>query len=209
MPLGRKSPTIAPDTDLLEHLGREWSQPVPSHPVAAPRTERRTHAATARTWSAQPTRATDQLDRLIAEGFMLLVWLAMWVLNAIFTVQGLGQVGVPWFIGVLIHFGISKGEHHLWKGGFDPIVLLVVPLCMLVDVGTTLLGLVDTLATRAPTLLGTLPADVWQWQALLAAQKPAWSPGAYALLVLAAIIALSSEYMIKKFWRRFNAVWNG
>lgn len=209
MPLGRKSPTSIPDHDLLEHLQEDWPQPVlpPQSRSSAPR--RSASTAVSSRGSAQQFRAPDWTDRLVAEGFMLLIWTGVWVLNAFFTIEGLAKLGVPWILGLLIHAGISKGEQHLWKGGLDPIVLMAVAVCMLVDVGTTLMGLVDTLALRSPMLLGDTPADLGQWQALVITPRPAWWPGAIVLFVLAIVIALCSEYMIKKFWRRFQAVWNG
>lgn len=209
MGLGRKRPTHTDEErQLLEQLHQEWPEPEPQRQTQSRPAARSTPVAPPRRNRVQQ-HLDDRVGRLIAEGFMLLVWSGLWVVNAIFTVQGFALVGISAPLGFLLHLGITKGEHHLWKGQLDPVALLTVLVLVVIDVGTTLMGLLTAVSFYTPTLLGPTPTDLWQWQSLFLQPAPEWWPRAAALLALSALVALSSEFMIRKFWYRFWIVWNG
>ncbi|NJO07466.1 MAG: hypothetical protein HC876_19225 [Chloroflexaceae bacterium] len=155
----------------------------------------------------QVAAPVNHMDRLIAEGFGLLLAYTMWAANAFFTITGFVALGVAWPIGLLIHIGISRWQHTLWRGRFDPVVLLLGCCFVLVDILTTLFGMVQLLTQRYPDFAGSLPADLRQWGVLLSGPLPEWWPAVVVLLVLSAIIALSSEYLIRKFCQRLTDAW--
>lgn len=158
----------------------------------------------------------EWIGRVVGEAFFFLIGLTAWVINAIFTILGvmviLGSSPGALFVGLIIHLGISRAELHLWYRWQDPWYLTLLLTCVLIDVGTTLAGIVALLAERAPTLLGAAPSNVLQWHAIfslfIAGQAlPAWTSNASILLLLATGLALGSERLMRKFWFGLSETW--
>ncbi len=154
-----------------------------------------------------PPAYDDRLDRVVAEGFGLIFAYLMWFANAVFTIIGLLSLGIPWVIGALVHVGISRWQHTLWHSRFHPLVALLGIIFVLVDLGTTLIGMVQFVLWRYPTFAASMPADLRQWGALLSNPAPPWGWQAVLLVALTLLIALGSEYLIRVFWRRFREAW--
>src|SRR5512145_2297125 len=174
MALGRKAPLLVDDNALLEELNTYWNkasertqQRELAHSVRpARRVESVTIAEPRRNRAVQTKHSSDKVDRLISEGFALLLSLGLWGVNALFTITGLLIVGIPWPVGLLCHIGISKGEHNIWKGRLEAAPIAFGLTFLLIDIGSTTVGLLETAHERTPDLLGTMPADLTQWIAL-------------------------------------------
>lgn len=165
--------------------------------------------------------ASDWRDRMIAETFVWGLGWALWGVNALFTVQGLGTLSWIPFLGpvianpviaFIIHVGISKGEQNLWRGGFDPWAIGFGILFLLVDAGTTINGIIASFVQAGSTqILGTLPKSILEWWPLIAAiggkPVPEWTAAAVTLIVVGGAIALIPERVIKRFRQRMMAVW--
>jgi hypothetical protein len=182
------------------------AEPTPAAPAATPRRSRR-----------RRTRTDDWLGRLLGEAFFFLVGLTAWIVNAIFTILGvtaaLGASPGSILIGAAVHLGISRAELYLWHRWRDPWYLALLVGCMLVDVGTTLAGIVALVAARAPQLLGGTPTNMLQWHPLVTslvsgASLPIWTVNALVLLALATGLALGSERLMRKFWTGLAETWN-
>lgn len=226
MSLGRKSRSTSEQhadydellEDLLAQSAPSQQEPVPYRepPPATRRTTVRRKAPARRTTrraiptyrEVSPAYHDDRTDRLLAEGFALTLAYAMWVSNALFTILGLMALGIPWPLGLLCHIGISRWQHNFWKGRFDPVVLALALVFIAIDVGTTLIGMVQVLVQRYPQTFGVLPTDLRQWVVVLSEPRPEWWPLAMGLFALAVVIAMGSEYLIRKFWVRFADAWN-
>ncbi|NJP05455.1 MAG: hypothetical protein HC837_07455 [Chloroflexaceae bacterium] len=209
MGLGRKSP---PGVVEDEYVATPAGAAASVDTYAAPRQERRQASPKTTTRTSRSTsrgQSSYRFDRLLAEGFVLMLACAMWGLNAVFTVMGFGAIGVAWPLALLFHIGISKGEHYLWRGAIDPVILLIVLGFMVVDVGTTLIGLLQFVAVNYPGALASTPVDLREWVALFGKPTPEWWPFALVMLIVSMLVALASEYLIRKFWHRFCDVWNG
>jgi hypothetical protein len=162
-------------------------------------------------------RSDDWLGRLLGEAFFFLVGLTAWLINAIFTILGvtaaLGTSPGSVLVSLAIHLGISRAELYLWHRWRDPWYLVLLLACVLVDVGTTLAGIVALVAARAPQLLGGAPASVLQWHLVVTslvsgATLPIWTVNAMLLLALATGLALGSERLMRKFWRGLAETWH-
>lgn len=157
---------------------------------------------------AAPRYPDNRWDQLIAEGFGLLLAYAMWFANALFTIWGLMALGVPWLLGGLIHIGISRWQQTLWRGQFHPLVALLGIGCVLLDLGTTLIGMVHVVTWRYPTFAAGMPTDLRLWAALLAQPTPPWAWQAVLLVSFTLLLTLSSEYLIRVFWQRCADAWD-
>jgi hypothetical protein len=182
------------------------AEPAPEAPATAPRRTRR-----------RRTRTDDWLGRLLGEAFFFLVGLTAWVVNAIFTILGvtaaLGASLGGILVGLAVHLGISRAELYLWHRWRDPWYLALLVGCVLIDVGTTLGGVVTLVAARAPQLLGGAPVNVLQWHPLVTslvsgASLPIWTVNALFLLALATGLALGSERLMRKFWTGLIETWH-
>jgi hypothetical protein len=83
---------------------------------------------------------------------------------------------------------------------------------VLLDVGTTLAGIVALVTNRVPQLLGGAPANVLQWhpvitQLVSGGTLPAWSANAMLLTLIAISLALGSERLMRKFWTGLVETW--
>lgn len=209
MPLTlRRRPRLPHDEPeaAADRLQPVSAEPAPATPAVAPRRSRR-----------RRTRTDDWLGRLLGEAFFFLVGLTAWVVNAIFTVLGvtaaLGASPAGVLVGVAVHLGISRAELYLWHRWRDPWYLALLIGCVLVDVGTTLAGIVALATTRAPQLLGGAPTNVLQWHPLVTslvagASLPSWTINTSFLLALATGLALGSERLMRKFWTGLAETWN-
>lgn len=185
-------------------------------PVAAEAAPAAPTATPTRRASRRSTRGDDWLGRLLGEAFFFLVGLTAWLINAIFTILGvtaaLGESAGGVLVGLAIHLGISRAELYLWHRWRDPWYLSLLLACVLVDVGTTLAGIVALVAARAPQLLGGAPASVLQWHPLVTSlvsgsTLPSWTINAVLLLALASGLALGSERLMRKFWSGLAETW--
>lgn len=50
-----------------------------------------------------------------AEGYAAVLWLAIWLVNAFFTIAMVRTLGMPWYVGIPIHLSVSFIEQHLWR----------------------------------------------------------------------------------------------
>lgn len=217
MTLGRKAPSAPHGNDLLEELNAGWSVPPvvessaaqrqpPAQPAAQPN-ERQEPIPRRR--RATPRHAQeDWLNRLIAESGLFAIALAIWGVNGYFTILGFMAIGGAWWVGVLGHLLISRAEVYLWHRWRDPIYLACIVFCIAVDIGTTLVGALPLAQKYAPWLLGPTPLDVWAWRALAASPAPTWWLNALVLVALAALIALSAERLVRKFWGDVRETWD-
>lgn len=88
---------------------------------------------------------------------------------------------------------------------YNPWYLILLLSCVLVDVGTTLVGIVALFSARAPQLLGGAPVNVLQWHTLITSAAmgdplPVWACNAALILLLAIALALGSERLLRRFW---------
>jgi hypothetical protein len=148
----------------------------------------------------------------------------LWSVNAFMTIWGLLAIGLPpTFVGVIaggiIHILITFGERYLIFQGGGPIELPIGLGLGLIDVGTNIVGIVTFVRTYRPGLVGTLPPNplVWLqelgtilWQ--LANNQapnplPVWTSAALVVIVLATLVALMPEYMVKRTRQRVAIAW--
>lgn len=141
---------------------------------------------------------------------------SVWLSNAIFTVLGItAPVGLNLLTGLLgfvFHLLLARAELHLWHRWRDPWYLLLLLGCVLVDAGTTLVGLLPIAAKWLPILVGRPPRNVLDWGQILSALVkntvvPAWWPNAALLVVIAFAFALGSERLLRKFYRGMVETW--
>jgi hypothetical protein len=114
--------------------------------------------------------------------------------------------------GLAIHLGVSRAEIYLWYRWRDLWYLGLLLICVLLDVGTTLAGIVALVANRVPQLLGDAPANVLQWHPIITrlvsgSTLPAWSANAMLLTLIAIGLALGSERLMRKFWTGLVETW--
>jgi hypothetical protein len=213
--LRRRPRTLPDEPEALEAA----PQPVAAEP---------TQAAAAAQAAQEPVRATvnrtrrrtsatdDWFGRLLGEGFFFLLGLSAWLINAIFTTLGvttfIGLSPGTFVLGLTIHLGLSRAEVYLWHRWYDPWYLILLLSCVLVDVGTTLLGIVALFAARAPQLLGGAPMNVLQWNTLIISAAmgdplPVWASNATLVLLLALALALGSERLLRRFWAGLVETW--
>jgi hypothetical protein len=161
-------------------------------------------------------KTDDWFGRLLGEAFFFLIGLTTWLINAIFTIVGVTAVlGVSpgsILLGLAIHLGVSRAEIYLWYRWRDLWYLGLLLVCVLLDVGTTLAGIVALVAGRAPQLLGGAPANVLQWHPVITrlvsgGTLPAWSTNAMLLMLIAIGLALGSERLMRKFWTGLVETW--
>jgi hypothetical protein len=176
----------------------------------------------ARPRSHSQGRTDDWTGRLLGELFFFLIGLATWLLNALFTVLGLtepfGLNLISGAIALCLHILLSRAELYLWYRWYDPRYLLGLFVCVAIDAGTTTSGLVGLLAQRAPTLLGTVPHDPWEWRiiastvynnAVSATQTPLPDYTARAVIVfcIALAFALGSERLLRAYYHGLRETW--
>lgn len=165
----------------------------------------------------QRSRARDGwADRLLAQGFLLLLSCLVWQLNAAFTIlyiTSLTGITPLWaWLAAAVHLGISKVEVALWDRLRDPRYLLPWLGCAILDIGSTLAGAMTIISTRVPQLLGDAPQRILEWRAIVAEllqgrPAPAWWFNAVALVVLAGLFALGSEHLLRKYRDDLVEVW--
>ena len=214
MSLGRKQ--IAPAAnDLLDTLNDGWEEPQaqlsphrePSAKVADPPPPQAVARRKPRRRAAALRERDDWTNQVIAEGFFLTGSLLLWGINALFTVLGVMAVGGPWWLGVLAHLGISRGEVYLWHRWRDPVYLSGIVFCITVDIGSTLLGALPLAQRYVPWLLGETPTDLRRWGALLSTPAPDWWLSALVIVALASLIAIGAERLVRKFWNGLRETW--
>lgn len=168
--------------------------------------------------TTRPRRRTSDTwrDRMLGEVFFFLLGLGTWLSNAVFTVLGVtAPVGLNLMTGILgfgFHVLLSRAELYLWHRWRDPWYLLILLSCVLIDVGTTLVGLLPIAAKWLPVLVGNTPQNVLDWSQILSAliantAVPVWWPHALALLLIALAFALGSEQLLRKFYRGMVETW--
>lgn len=184
---------------------RERVQQAPPPTAEAPPASART---TQRRIRSRPLSRDTWLDRVIAEAGLVAVATVFWGVNAWFTVQGGVALGLPLWGGLLLHITISKSETYLWHRWRQPAYLLALVVAVLIDVGTTLIGIVAVVAERLPWLLGGAPTNVQNWIALLETPIPPWWGHALGLLGGATLVALAPERLLKHFWRGLRETWD-
>jgi hypothetical protein len=194
-----------PTGGIPESAGSEASAATASQPVrrrTARGSRRRPHAG----WH----------DRMLGEVFFFLVGLGVWLSNASFTVLGVtapvGLTPLTGLLGFLFHLLLSRAELYLWYRWRDPWYLLLLVGCVLLDTGTTLVGLIPVATRWFPLLVGSTPPNVLDWSELLAVLMgttalPAWWLNALALLVIAVAFALGSERLMRRFYRGMVETW--
>lgn len=217
MPLTLRRRPRLPEDDLAsaaaaaETLPREGaSSPVAAAPAAPAATPSARRPRRARTPSA------SWRDQMLGEVFFFLLGLGTWLSNAIFTVLGVtapvGLTPLSALLGFAFHLLLSRAELYLWHRWRDPWYLLVLVGCVLIDAGTTLIGLLPLAARWLPGLVGGTPLSVLDWDQLVVAlvmgtQLPSWWPNAVILLVIAFGFALGSERLLRKFHRGMVETW--
>lgn len=168
--------------------------------------------------SARPRRRAHDTwrDRMLGEMFFFLLGLGVWLSNAIFTVLGVtapvGLTPLTGLLGFVFHLLLSRAELSLWHRWRDPWYLLLLVGCVLVDAGTTLVGLLPLATKWFPMLVGKTPQNVLDWGQILAAlvsntTVPAWWPNALLLLAITFAFALGSERLLRKFYRGMIETW--
>ncbi len=172
---------------------------------------------TARTTKRPRRRPSDGWrDRMLGEVFFFLLGLGTWLSNAVFTILGVtapvGLNPLTVLLGFAFHVLLSRAELHLWYRWRDPWYLLLLVGCVLIDVGTTLVGLRPIAAKWLPVLVGTSPENVLDWGQILIAlvtntAAPVWWPNALTLLLIAFAFALGSERLLRKFYRGMVETW--
>lgn len=161
---------------------------------------------------AQETQSTEHPQRrkatrydhyagMAAEVFMLGVAGALWVLNAKFTAEAFLLLQVPILFGYTIAIGITLIEQYLWRQKPDALIITIVGLVLAVDVITSLVGLSPELGRRAPALAeGVDTTNPLTWF------SGDLKPFHVVCMVLASVIAIAPEPMVKYFWRRLQAI---
>ncbi|WP_141509158.1 hypothetical protein [Candidatus Chloroploca asiatica] len=190
----------------------EPAPPEPLRPASA------TRGSSAPRASARSRRRAPQTwrDRMLGEVFFFLLGLGVWLSNASFTVLGVtapvGLTPLTGLLGFLFHVLLSRAELSLWYRWRDPWYLLLLVGCVLVDAGTTLVGLLPLAATWLPGLVGTTPQNVLDWGHLVTAlggttSVPAWWPNALLLVAMSFAFALGSERLLRRFSRGMVETW--
>jgi hypothetical protein len=154
-------------------------------------------------------RSRPPLGRVIAEFGMLVGWFALWVLNGAATAFGVAAFGVilksrglavsldrvDWLvIGAVFHLFISAVENHLWRADYalpDTIPERVQMFFSKADrmrLGMAVfIGALDSLSTA------------WYLRRFIVAFYPATIGAIIVSSILASLIALSGETMIRNF----------
>jgi hypothetical protein len=133
---------------------------------------------------------------------MLGMALALWVLNAWFTIDALSILGLNWVIGGVVAVGLTLIEQYLWKQRPDVLVIVIVALVSVVDIATSLIGIVPSLAQRLPAFAHGIDQNPLLWIGSSGVR-----PFQTVCLGLAAFIAIAPEPLVRYFWRRFQQVW--
>lgn len=216
-------PTPPTQARTVTHTGKQLSQSsgTPSQPVRQPRAQTAPAATTAQVARAQPVRddmGDGWWDRMIAEGFALLLSCALWGGNAYFTIVGLQFLFLPTTIlggaiGLGIHIGISKMEQYIWRGGVTVPAGILGGTALCIDVGTAFLGMMTLGHERLAGVMGDFPTEMSGFGSLLLGMSgqgpiPDWWWLVLVLLVLAIGIALAPERLVRHFWRRVRQVWS-
>jgi hypothetical protein len=159
-------------------------------------------------------------SRLIAEASMLLIWLVLWIANGIATASGVVLLGLwlkhhgvwqasgvlDWFfIGCLAHVVISFVGQHLWRGVRIPAELRII------DQMRYFVGHVDRMRLTFAVLVGSIDAFSTAWY------LHQFVTGLFGYRVwlavpsglVAALVALSAEPMIRQFVRGIQQVMKG
>lgn len=159
-------------------------------------------------------------SRLIAEASMLLIWLVLWIANGIATASGVVLLGLwfqhrgiwmsagilDWFlIGCLAHVVISFVGQHLWRGVKVPTEL---PWYEQVDY---FFRHVDKMRLTCAVLVGSIDATATGWYLQDFAASLFGYRWWFAIVsgLLAALVALSAEPMIRQFVRGVRDVLQG
>lgn len=207
----------------VPYTGKQPPQPSvkPSPPARQPRPQTASAPTTEQATAAQPVRddtSDGWWDRMIAEGFALLLSCALWGGNAYFTIVGLQFLFLPTTIlggaiGLGIHIGISKMEQYIWRGGVTLPAGLLGGTALFIDVGTAFLGMMTLGHERLTGVMGDFPAEISGFGSLLLGiigqgPIPDWWWLVLVLLVLAIGIALAPERLVRHFWRRVRQVWS-
>ncbi len=206
-------PAVAP-SPIREEVVRPAPLPTEAHRtvIAEP-----TPAASRITTSRPRRRGNDTWrDRMLGEVFFFMLGFGTWLSNAVFTVLGVtAPVGLNLVTGVIgfgFHVLLSRAELYLWHRWRDPWYLLILVGCVLIDVGTTLVGLLPIASKWLPGLVSGTPQDVFAWVQILGAlltdtDVPVWWPNAVALLLIALAFALGSERLLRKFYTGMRETW--
>jgi hypothetical protein len=218
MPLSlrRRPRVVAHDLEQHAVLPQPVTAEVGNLPAEPPPAVEPVRETPARRTRKRQKDENDWFGRLFGEGFFCLLGLSAWLVNALFTILGITTVigftpGTA-LLGLGIHLGLSRAEIHLWYRWHDPWYVLTLVGCVLVDIGTTLVGLVALLAARAPELLGATPVNVLQWgtlirTAIVGEPVPSWTLNAVIILLVATGLALGSERLLRRFWAGLVETW--
>lgn len=169
-------------------------------------------SAASKSKKATSARRGEWIERLIAESFFAGIFGLVWLANGVFTVVGIAS-GFAWpvlggLFGLVVHVGISRTEVTFWRKWRQPEYLLGLLGAAALDISTTLAGLLFLMNRYASWMLGGAPSSLWQWTEIFTAEKvPAWLDNALWLLLLAAAMALLSEFLVRRFWQNVQKTW--
>lgn len=210
-------PAAEPLVSTASPASARDERPAPSDPEPARSASIASESAGGRA-SARPRRRAHDTwrDRMLGEVFFFLLGLGVWLSNAIFTVLGVsapvGLTPLTGLLGFIFHLLLSRAELHLWHRWRDPWYLLLLASCVLIDAGTTLVGLLPLAAKWFPVLVGKTPQNVLDWVQILTAlvgkmTVPAWWPNVLLLVAMSFAFALGSERLLSKFYRGMIETW--
>lgn len=127
-----------------------------------------------------------------ALGATFLLWFSLWALDGYFTVLFLSALfpAIPWYVGGLIHLGVSFIQNYLWKAGRRD--LLTLGVVLLFNIGTSAVGALAQLAAW------TTPRP-WALLDIATLNIPQSSALTIIGLVLAVVVAVIPERQARKY----------
>lgn len=140
----------------------------------------------------------DYYDEMMLQGAVgatFLFWFALWVVDGYFTVLFLKVLfpTLPWYIGTLVHVGVSLIQNHLWKSGNRDALTLGVVLVF--NVGTSAVGSLAQLAEWTH-------ARPWALSDIAMLNIPQSSTLTIAGLMFAVLVAIVPERQARKYGKR-------
>ncbi|NJO81863.1 MAG: hypothetical protein HC828_03170 [Blastochloris sp.] len=196
--------------------------------IVAPAPSRKHKGATPK------THTKGGLDELVADGGLVVIAVSVWVLNGFFTAWAVSSIMpsnmvlrvVGFLMGVVFHYWISRVEYaYLNKERIFSLSAGPLLVCLAIDIGTTLQGLLDFMNQFFPQALGAVPGSVFAWRPLLDAfmaqgtnlirhafelpieqevTRPAWSGDIVVYLLIAIVLAIGSERFLRWSWHRLQ-----
>ncbi|NJO83207.1 MAG: hypothetical protein HC828_10565 [Blastochloris sp.] len=179
-------------------------------------------------------RSSGTMDELIADGGLVVLAGAAWLLNGFFTAWAVVSLmpeqfvlrAIGFILGAGLHFWISRVEYaYLNKERILSPSIFPLSGCLFLDVSTTLQGMLDLVNRLFPQFLHDLPPSIFAWRPLLAAvwerlangirallqtpiepasAIPSWTSMVAVYLSIALILAVGSERFARYAYRRFQ-----